>query len=116
MWTKYPSENHQQIIHRLLDATDPLPALAGKCASGGRLNLLKALSPPIRLVPEASNGLARFSVYSDANRTCTIQASSDLRNWFPIATNTTSISGSFDFVDDSATNFNRHFYRAFSAP
>jgi subtilisin family serine protease len=44
----YPGENYQQIISRILSNVDPLPGLAGKCVSGGRLNLQKALggSPP----------------------------------------------------------------------
>jgi large repetitive protein len=46
---RYPSENYQQIINRILSNVDRLPGLAGKCMSGGRLNLHKALggsSPP----------------------------------------------------------------------
>src|SRR5439155_2291716 len=45
----YPNENYRQIIDRILANVDPLPALAGKCVSGGRLNLQKALggsAPP----------------------------------------------------------------------
>jgi large repetitive protein len=40
---QYPPDGYLQIIHRLLSATDPLPALAGKCVTGGRLNLQRAL-------------------------------------------------------------------------
>src|SRR6185503_14013137 len=36
MLARYPTETHQQIIARVLAATDPLPALAGKCVTGGR--------------------------------------------------------------------------------
>jgi subtilisin family serine protease len=47
----YPNENHQQIIQQILIGTDPLPALIGKCKSGGRLDLPKALGvvsiPPL---------------------------------------------------------------------
>jgi len=45
----YPNENYQQIINRILSNVDPLPSLAGKCRTGGRLNLQKALggsAPP----------------------------------------------------------------------
>ncbi|PYK99366.1 MAG: hypothetical protein DME19_08915 [Verrucomicrobia bacterium] len=45
----FPNDNYQQIINRILSSVDPLPSLAGKCRSGGRLNLLKALggsTPP----------------------------------------------------------------------
>jgi subtilisin family serine protease len=39
----YPNENHQNIIGQILNGTDPLPSLIGKCKSGGRLDLAKAL-------------------------------------------------------------------------
>ena len=46
----FPTETHRQIIQQILGGTDPLPSLVGKCASGGRLDLFKALesvsSPP----------------------------------------------------------------------
>jgi len=40
---KYPNDTAQKIVARLLLATDPLPGLAGKCVTGGRVNLRKAL-------------------------------------------------------------------------
>ena len=43
VWARYPGENYLQIKNRVLAGTDPLPALAGKCVTGGRLNLQKAL-------------------------------------------------------------------------
>jgi PKD repeat protein len=44
----HPDENYQRIIERILGGVDKVPGLAGKCATGGRLNLQKALggSPP----------------------------------------------------------------------
>ncbi len=41
----YPNETHHQIIRRILDTVDPLPTLAGRTVSGGRLNLAAALQP-----------------------------------------------------------------------
>ena len=41
---QFPAESHTQIIQRLLANIDPLPDLAGKTVSGGRLNLAKALA------------------------------------------------------------------------
>jgi subtilisin family serine protease len=41
--SRHATDSYVQIIHRLLSATDPLPSLAGKCISGGRLNLQRAL-------------------------------------------------------------------------
>src|SRR6266516_8165437 len=45
VWAKYsnPPESYQQIIQRVLSAVDPLTSLAGKCKTGGRLNLVRAL-------------------------------------------------------------------------
>jgi subtilisin family serine protease len=46
---QFPNENYRQIVNRILGSTDPLPALAGKCSTGGRLNVFRALSgsPPV---------------------------------------------------------------------
>ena len=46
VWAQYPAENYRQIIQRVLASTDKLPSLAGKCRTGGRLNLHKALTAP----------------------------------------------------------------------
>src|SRR5881397_708645 len=35
VWAHFPSESYRQIINRILAGADPLPALAGKCATGG---------------------------------------------------------------------------------
>lgn len=43
LWSRYPGETYSQIRNRVLASTDPLPELAGKCVTGGRLNLPKAL-------------------------------------------------------------------------
>ena len=45
MRARNPSGPHQQLISLLLAATDPVPGLAGKCVSGGRVNLHKAIGP-----------------------------------------------------------------------
>ena len=44
----HPDDTYQQIINRVLSNVDPLAGLAGKCVSGGRANLHKALGdlPP----------------------------------------------------------------------
>ncbi|MBI4664330.1 MAG: S8 family serine peptidase [Verrucomicrobia bacterium] len=48
VWAHYPQETYLQIRNRILSSVDPLPSLAGKCVTGGRLNLHKALvgAPP----------------------------------------------------------------------
>jgi hypothetical protein len=39
-----------------------------------------------------------------------MEASTNLTSWLALKTNTTT-AGSFDFVDDKATNLDRRFYR-----
>jgi len=56
-----PAASYQQLIQQVLATVDPLPVLAGKCVTGGRLNLPRALgtaiaadftmSPPAGLSP-----------------------------------------------------------------
>jgi len=115
---RYPAEDYHQIIKRVLSTVDPIPALVGKCATGGRLNLRKALSPPINLVSiPGTNGLPfQLQVTSGANRSCVIQSSPDLFTWLPIFTNTTDTNGVFDFLDGDSTNVPQRFYRAVAAP
>jgi len=116
MLAKFPTETHQQIIARVLNATDPLPALAGKCVTGGRLNLRKALSPPINLtvIPATSDEPFRLRVFGGPGRTCVIEASTNLTNWTPAFTNITSTSGAFHFTDGQSTNLPHRFFRVVS--
>ncbi|MBI3852218.1 MAG: S8 family serine peptidase [Verrucomicrobia bacterium] len=118
MLVKYPTETPQQIISRLLAATDPLPAFTGKCVTGGRLNFQKAIGPPIRLtaVPTVSNGPFQLHLSGDPNRTYVIQVTTNFLSWTPVFTNITSTNGAFDFSDDQSTNSSSRIYRAVSAP
>jgi subtilisin family serine protease len=53
-WDRHPDWTYQQVIARLATAVDPVPALAGLVATGGRLNLAKLLqvtSPPPPAAP-----------------------------------------------------------------
>ena len=115
---KFPTETHQQIIARVLNATDPLPTLAGKCVTGGRLNLRKALSPPIQLTPLSSAGNLPFAlrVSGGPSRKCVVEVTANLADWSPLVTNTTSAAGAFDYTDQESTNTARRFYRAVAAP
>ena len=117
MLAEYPGETYQQIINRVLRATDPLPSLAGKCVTGGRLNLRKALIP-IRLtgIAAANNGPFQLHLSATTNLTCVIQVSADLAGWLSVFTNTTSAGGTFDFTDNQSTSLPRRFYRAVVSP
>jgi subtilisin family serine protease len=116
MLAKYPTENYQQIIQRLLQATDPLPSLAGKCVTGGRLNLRKALNPPIWLASAAAANTGAFQLHlsTGANRQCVLQMSTNLISWTPVYTNTTFTNGTLDFTNTIGAP--RQFFRAVATP
>src|SRR5262249_21422172 len=42
-----PGETYSQLISRVLAAADPINSLAGKCVTGGRVNLAGALGPSV---------------------------------------------------------------------
>jgi subtilisin family serine protease len=114
MLAKYPAENYQQIISRVLNAVDPVPALAGKCLTGGRLNLRKALSPPLVLTadPPVPNQPFKLHLSAGPRRSCVILGSPDFQAWTPVYTNTTANDGTFDFSDPASTNAAARYYRA----
>ena len=51
VWARFPSLTYRQVIQRVFETVDPLPALNGNTLTGGRLNLRKALAwtnyPPV---------------------------------------------------------------------
>ena len=117
LMAQYPSDTYQEIIARLLNATDPLPGLAGKCRTGGRLNLRKALRTiRVATIPTGSGEPFQLRVSGGLNRTCAVEAATNLMSWSSIVTNTTSMNGTFDFADDQSTNLPHRFYRATAAP
>jgi subtilisin family serine protease/regulation of enolase protein 1 (concanavalin A-like superfamily) len=62
LWARFPGDSYAQIIQRVLANVDPLPALAGRTKTGGRLNLAAALAssapPPPPSAPAAPGGLS----------------------------------------------------------
>jgi subtilisin family serine protease len=113
MLAKFPGETHQQIIARLLASVDPLPALTGKCVTGGRLNLRRALSPDIFLTQLAGSP-ATVTVTAGPDRLCIVQRSTNLTDWVSFTTNTTPAGGSFVFTNTFAGS--PVFFRATAAP
>lgn len=45
MRARFPNYTPQQIVNRLRDTVDVIPALEGKCRTGGRVNMARALGP-----------------------------------------------------------------------
>ena len=116
LMAQYPADSYQQIIIRLLNSTDPLPSLAGKCRTGGRLNLQKMLRTILVSAAPATNGAPfQLRVSGGLNRTCTVEATTNFASWTPMITNTVSTNGTFDFADGQATNLPQRFYRATAA-
>jgi len=64
LWSRFPSSSYHDIVNRLLATVDPLPGLAGRCITGGRLNLGKALGPPLQadFTPSQTAGLLPLTV------------------------------------------------------
>jgi subtilisin family serine protease len=70
VWAKFPALTYQQVITRLLGTVDPLPSLAGRCVTGGRLNLARALSGSFAIQPAPylwvpTNGMASITLADD---------------------------------------------------
>ncbi len=59
---RVPSMAHLDLKKRLLDMADPIPALTGRCITGGRLNLARAMNG---LHEEAFIELGGMRVYDD---------------------------------------------------
>jgi len=106
-WAKYPGSTYQQIIARVLAGTDPIPALAGKCKTGGRLNLHKVLSQPDPaphsaprvIVLGMESGKFRYRVEGVPNGSFHLQTSLDGKSWTPGTTFQMPPSGHLDFDD-----------------
>jgi subtilisin family serine protease len=119
LWTRFPNATYQQIIQMVLAGTDPIPALAGKCRTGGRLNLFKVLNqqitppignPPTLYVRGTEPGKFLFRVTGDPNSSFELQTSSDCKSWAPGPTFQIPAGGSLDMFD--FTDAGRRFYRA----
>jgi subtilisin family serine protease len=68
-YARYPGSSAQQVRDALLGTVDPLPTLAGKTVTGGRLNLARALGPappspqPPPPAPQATRDLTAPSAF-----------------------------------------------------
>jgi subtilisin family serine protease len=117
LMAQYPADSYREIIARLLGSTDPLPSLAGKCRTGGRLNLNKALRTiRVASIPATNGGPFQLRISGGLNRTCVVEAATNLASWSPVFTNTTSTNGTFDFTDEQSANLSQRFFRATASP
>jgi subtilisin family serine protease len=111
-----PAASYGDVIGRLLSTVDQRLAFAGKCVTGGRLNLLKALDrvsvaagpDPVLPLELRLTGVPEHSYV--------LLASTNLNAWTPIATNITGPDGRWFFTDLQSTNLPQRFYRGVAGP
>ena len=58
IWSKYPTLTNLEVKARIMNSVDPLPVLAGKCVTGGRLNAYRAIAEPDSVPPATISDLA----------------------------------------------------------
>ena len=123
--------DYHQIISRLYAGVDPLPGLAGKCVTGGRLNVQKAfgiggqvVSRPVLTISatnssgDLSQGVSGLRIFlsADPNQTYVLEAATNMMTaWTAIATNQTAANGTVVFTDPQAGQYQWRFYRALVA-
>jgi subtilisin family serine protease len=100
MKARFTQSSSSELIARLLGSVDVLPSLAGKCATGGRLNLAAALGP---------NPAAVFSV-SDSSGDVPFSVSFTNRSIGDVK------SLAWDFGDGTATSTNENPVHVFARP
>lgn len=110
-----PTAPGTQLIARLLAAVDSAPAFAGKCVSGGRLNLRRILDRP-RVVLLPRTWPVEIRVEGVASHSYVLAASSNLTSWTALQTNVSSGDGGWTYTDNASTNFPHRFYRAVPRP
>lgn len=109
-----PDASATELRHWLLSSVDYRPAFAGKCVSGGRLNLRKILDHPgLASAP----GAAPFTAHITGlpGHRYTLWASDNLNTWSAIQTNLLPPSGTWLF-EENPTNTPQRFFRATPAP
>lgn len=79
---QFPSEDAEDLIARLYSSVDPIPALAGKVATGGRLNLQKLLGASAAAIghDDFDNALrfeGNYGHWSGSNQKATREADED---------------------------------------
>lgn len=112
---QYPQAPASALITHLLWAVDRRSAFAGKCRSGGRLNLRKALDRPgLALSPQATGWQVRVS--GPPSHGYVLSASSNLTVWTRLRTNTTGPEGYWLLEEVPAAGQPQRFYCAEPAP
>lgn len=115
MRQRWPGAPVDALRTRLLASVDPKSALSGKCVTGGRLNLRKAIDQPA-LGLAWSNQLAQITAVGVPGHSYSIAASTNLNNWVTLCTFRAEHDSRWFFADSESTNFPLRFYRAAPGP
>jgi subtilisin family serine protease len=114
---KFPSDTYQQRISRLMNNTDLRPSLAGKCRTGGRANLHRALAVSGATVAQG-RGTAKLlsaglevTFAGSPGAVYDVQASTDCKTWTSVSTVTAGVDGLVRYVDASRPPGSMRFYR-----
>ncbi len=89
---RYPADPPSRLVQRLLATSDRLPALSGRCVSGGRVNLHRAVSEawedtPLRLtVRPEPGGLFSLLLAGEPGSTWTLEHATGLGSWSALST------------------------------
>lgn len=112
---QHPQSSAPQLIERLLGSVDALPAFAGKCRSGGRLNVRKAVDrPSIAVMPEVWP--VQLHVTGFPGHRYLLTASTNFSAWTPLRTNLADFNGEWIYEDHGSTNTPLRFYQALPGP
>lgn len=108
-----PNAPPDVLIQRLLASVDPKPAFAGKCVTGGRLNLHKALQiPPPLVVAIPNTWPLELRVIGLAGHRYALDFTPDLISWTALHTNLAGPLGQWEFTDQDSLLAPARFYRA----
>ena len=97
---------------------DNSPGDSGVINGGWSLNIttVELLPSPASLAAVGkANGTFTLMLSGVPGQTYVIEASTDLINWAPVATNT-AVGGTFEYTDSNATSYPSRFFRARPAP
>ncbi|MGQ9810917.1 MAG: S8 family serine peptidase, partial [bacterium] len=65
IWGRFPSMTVDQVKALIMNSVDPIPSLAGKCVTGGRLNAFWCIAEPDSIPPAAVTDLTAFNPASN---------------------------------------------------
>lgn len=115
----FPNATYSTLRAAVLESADPIPALASRTATGGRLNaygafrklLASSSSPPQLAVSRTPGGGVTVVVKAEANSRFTLRITSNLSDWTTVGTLTTDATGEASLEVALAPDASR-FFRA----